>query len=74
VKLTNQELEQLFRGRLEKCKDLAEAVRKLAELQLRGPIRDDTKRFAEKLEQLTKEFEMTLREIEKLPGNSRGSH
>jgi len=72
--MTNRELEQLFRGRLEKCRDLAEAVRKLAKLQLRGPIRDDTEKFAEKLEQLAKEFEMTLREIEKLPKNSRGSH
>jgi len=64
--MTNRELEELFRARLEKFEKLAEHEHRRAK-ELPEPFRGDVEGFAKSLERLAEEIRITLRKIAKLP-------
>ena len=64
--MTNRELEELFRARLEKFEKLAEHEDMRAK-ELPEPFRSDVEGFAKSLDRMAEEIRMSLRKIEKLP-------
>ena len=64
--MTNRELEELFRARLEKFEKLAEHEHMRAK-ELPEPFRSDVEGFAKSLDRMAEEIRMSLRKIEQVP-------
>ena len=64
--MTNRELDEMFRARLEKFEKLAEHEHIRAK-ELPEPFRSDVEGFAKSLDRMAEEIRMSLRKIEKLP-------